>query len=112
MFPRGSRLRRKKDIAAVLSRGLRVGTPALTLRMINTKFDHPKITVVVGTVVSKKATVRNRVKRQLRHILAAELKSVTRGVDLMFTIRISFLNMSGPERLSLVHSILKRARLI
>lgn len=112
MFPRRSRLRRARDISATLRRGSRVSTPALGLRYLPTKLDRPRITVVVSTAVAKRANVRNRVKRQLRHMLASELADVQRGFDLMVTVRSGYLPLDRPARLTLLHSLLERSRLI
>ena len=81
MFPREQRLRRHRDIQQILKTGLRLSTPALMLRYLPNRRTKPRVTVVVGTTVSKRAVVRNRLKRQLRHVLMAELKGRSVGFD-------------------------------
>ena len=112
MFPRDRRLRRHRDIGALLRRGRIVKGPGLALRMGLTPLAMPRVTVVVSTAVAKRAVVRNRLKRQLRHALAAELSGVRGGVDLMLTTRRELLDTPATIRRQLVHELLCRARLI
>ncbi len=112
MFPRERRLRRRRDIERLFKDGRRVSTPALVLRVAPNKLTKPRVTVVVGTVVNKRAVVRNRLKRQLRHILMDEFKNKNTGADVMLTARPSALTMALPERRAAVHDLLRRARLI
>ena len=110
MFPREKRLRRRKDIGLLLRRGRQVNTSGITLRFRLTTNSYPRSTVVAGLAVSKKAVIRNRAKRQLRHLLAAEIKYLTRGVDIMLTIRPPFLKQTKGERLAALQEALRRAR--
>ncbi|KKU48691.1 ribonuclease P protein component [Candidatus Uhrbacteria bacterium RIFCSPLOWO2_12_FULL_46_10] len=110
MFPQERRLGRRKDISLVLRRGRQINIPGLTLRFRRTNNTLPRCTVVVGTVVSKKAVIRNRLKRQMRHLLAAEIKSLNYGVDIMLTIRPPLLSKTKKERLVILKEALRRAR--
>lgn len=111
MFPRECRLCRRRDINILLRRGRQINVPGLTLRFLPTINARPRSAVVAGVVVSKKATVRNRLKRQLRHLLSAEIKSLNKGVDIMLTIRPPFLKQTRAEREALLKEIIWRARL-
>lgn len=75
MLPAQARLRSSTDFAAVIRRGVRVGRPTLVVHALATE---PALRDArVGFVVSKavgNAVVRNRVKRRLRHLAAAELR--------------------------------------
>ncbi len=112
MFPREYRLSRQRDIQRVLKSGRRFPSPALMLRCAPNRLEHPRVAVVVGTVVSKRATVRNRIRRQLRHLLAAELKHSKRGVDLMLSVKSPALTLDAEHRQALVHLLLQHARVI
>ncbi|OGL85943.1 ribonuclease P protein component [Candidatus Uhrbacteria bacterium RIFCSPLOWO2_02_FULL_48_12] len=111
MFPKKRRLRHRRDINFLLRRGRQINVPGLTLRFLPTANSYPRATVVAGVAVSKKATVRNRLKRQVRHLLASEIKLLNRGVDIMLTIRPPLLKLTKDERLAAVKEALRRARL-
>ena len=83
----------------------------LTLRFLHTGNPHPRYTVVVCKGVSKRAVIRNRVKRQMRHLLAAETKQLNCGVDIMMTILSPWQAQSKIERLSSLRELLRRSRL-
>lgn len=111
MFPRAERLGRRRDIERVLKTGRRVSAPELLLRVLPNRVGHVRATVVVGTVVSKSAVIRNRLKRQLRHILRAELPKTAIGVDLMISTKAAALKLEKDQKIALVRSLLKRARI-
>ena len=111
MFSRDMRLRRERDIALVLRRGRAFRTPYFTLRFLATSLKHPRVTVVVGVATAKRATIRNRVKRQVRHILKAELSRVRVGVDLMVSVRPPMLKSAPREQKALLHEALRRVRI-
>lgn len=69
MFPRRNRLRKSSDIVLVQRKGRRISGGSLSCSFISKPGTVSRVTVVVGTKVSKKATVRNLLKRQIRAIL-------------------------------------------
>ncbi|PJE75732.1 ribonuclease P protein component [Candidatus Uhrbacteria bacterium CG10_big_fil_rev_8_21_14_0_10_48_11] len=111
MFPRAQRLRRRKDIDAVLRRGRRFPHPLLMLRAMPSVTKSPRVTVVVGVAVSKRATVRNRLKRQLRHLLRQQLNernATTIGMDLMVSPRAAILKEPSEVRAKALAQLLDR----
>lgn len=84
------------------------------VRLRRTGLNRVRSTVVVGTVVSKRAVVRNRAKRQLRHILKEVLNQAENGAvgnDLMLTIKKPFLTTERPARLNTVVELLTKTGL-
>jgi len=83
VLPRSSRLNRSGDIRSTVRSGIRVGRPALVLHAGAVP---GRDGVRVGFVVSKavgNAVTRNRVKRRLRHLAAAQLAATPAGVDVV-----------------------------
>lgn len=112
MFPRERRLRRYRDIQLVLRRGHMVRVPGLSLRYRRTNaVAYPRATVVVGTVVAKRATVRNRLKRHLRQLLVRDLNNIKGGFDFMLTAHPPILTLPIARRRILLQELLRRARL-
>ncbi|MGH3503729.1 MAG: ribonuclease P protein component [Nocardioidaceae bacterium] len=82
MLPAEHRLRSSRDMSATSRRGYRIPTPTLVVhgRMGESR------PVRAGFVVSKRvgsAVTRNRVKRRLRHLMAARLESLPPHADLV-----------------------------
>lgn len=71
----------------------------------------PRVTVVVSVAVAKRATVRNRLKRQVRHLLRQELQDrdvLGRGVDLMVSPRVAILREPKEVRQRALRELLSR----
>ncbi len=93
MFPRTQRVHRTTDILRVFRQGERARVGNLTLFFLPDSRPESLVraTVVVDKKLSKKAVVRNKVKRQLREILK---KVVTRPG--MYVLR----GFEGADKLS------------
>jgi len=97
MLPAAARLRSSDDFRTTVRRGRRVGRPTLVLHVVS----RPDSTCRAGFVVSKAvggAVTRNRVKRRLRHMVAARLADQTRGVDVV--VRALPAAATSPDRLA------------
>lgn len=71
MLPRANRLRRSDDIVAVLRRGSRRSSGPITA--YSSGGPTSRATVIVDKKVSKRAVVRNQVKRRIRAVLHEQL---------------------------------------
>ena len=91
MLPSAHRLTRRRDFARVNAAGKSVYTPALRLRWVFTGQPASRFAVVVSTRVSKLATKRNRLKRQLRTVLRSEMKRSKPGFDAVLSAASSAL---------------------
>ncbi|MEX2090959.1 MAG: ribonuclease P protein component [Candidatus Paceibacterota bacterium] len=60
-----NRLKKKKDFEKVFSRGKSVKGNFLFVKYLENDFGYPRIAFVVSSKVSKKAVIRNRVRRLL-----------------------------------------------
>lgn len=112
MFKREERLGKDKDIKKVLRQSRRAMHPALMVRARRTDLSVVRSTVVVSSSVSKKATVRNRIKRQVRHQLRDLLKTAkgeAAGYDIMVTVKTPLLTTSTSERRAIITSLLNKA---
>lgn len=113
MFPRALRLGRERDVQAILRKGRRYSATGMTLRILKTNLTHPRATIVVGTKIDKRATVRNRIKRQLRHVLREELlqaSAMAEGIDIMVSLRPEILKMDNTSRRRALRFALTQAR--
>ena len=69
MFPRSLRLHRSKDILAVFLHGDKLRSGPITFFFLKNPQSKLQCTVIVDKKISKKAVVRNLLKRHLRAIL-------------------------------------------
>lgn len=69
MFPRDQRLTRQKDVQRVYKHGISAGSRWLFIRSLQNKLNTPRMTVIIGKKVAKRAVDRNRLKRLVRQSL-------------------------------------------
>ncbi len=101
-LPKVHRLRQRRDFSLIYQTGLRQSTSNLTLRALRlpkggTKLGSPlvetippaRIGISISQKVSKRAVVRNRIKRQLRAILHQFLPHIAPGWQLVIVVKPS-----------------------
>jgi ribonuclease P protein component len=67
---------------------------------------------VVSTKISKKAVMRNRIKRILREIVGQELDKVNKGFDVLFLVKKKAAEEKGKDFKKEVINIFRKADLI
>lgn len=104
-LPKIHRLKRRQEFSSVYQSGLRRSTPHLTLRALRPKGAEPvadnacsptranvcpvRIGVSVSQKVSKRAVVRNRIKRQIRAAFRQLLPYLAAGWQLVVVVKPS-----------------------
>lgn len=96
MLPRTARLHESADFRRVTRSGVRAGRPTLVVHATTGAVDRSRVGFVVSKAVGG-AVVRNRVKRRLRHLVAAELGTTAPPRDVV--VRALPVAASAPERL-------------
>lgn len=69
MFPQKYRLLKKKDFHSVLEKGRFINNKFLYVKLIKNNKDSCRFGIIVSKKISKKAVVRNKIKRQIREII-------------------------------------------
>ena len=100
MLPDANRLKHRKDFSAVYRKGMRRNSAHLSLRALRkpktadstkptaAKSLQPTRTgISISLKVSKRAVVRNRIKRQIRAALRQLLPRIKLGWDLIIVVR-------------------------
>lgn len=82
------RLTTDEDFARVAKEGLKLSFPFFSLGAFKRKDNEtPRFGFVVSTKVSKKAVVRNKVKRALREAIRQNLSYLKGGYDIVFWVK-------------------------
>jgi|GEM_PF-153143 ribonuclease P protein component len=87
MLKPDNRLRAKADFARLFAKGRPVHARGLTLKFAPNRHPESRVGFVVSTKVSKRAVVRNRVRRRLREIVRARMPGVRGGYDMAFIVK-------------------------
>lgn len=114
MVSRDFRIRTDRDIKRVLKLGRKFNAPECSLYTLPNTLQHARIAVVVASGVSKKAIVRNRLKRQMRDVLriAIQQKQFNYTIDIVIMIRPPATRIPDGERREFYRNFLQRARLL
>lgn len=112
MLPRESRLTKKADIDRVFKKGKGIFDSVAGIKFAPNELGVTRITVVVGTKVSKSAVKRNRVKRQLRAAIGEVYKNIKPGFDIMVLTSPKSLEADFETKQQHVNRVLKKSGLL
>lgn len=98
MLPRAHRMVDPADFRTVIRSGSRAGNERV---VVHCRTDEDSEKLLVGFVVPKseikRANGRNRVKRQLRHLMRARLDTLPTGARIVVRARASALGMTSQD---------------
>jgi len=83
MLPKDNRLKKGKEIKKVLAEGKSFKKDFLILKINENELNRDRFGFIVSQKVSKKAFIRNKIKRQLRAIIIKEIKKNKKGKDVL-----------------------------
>ncbi|PIP33761.1 ribonuclease P protein component [Candidatus Falkowbacteria bacterium CG_4_10_14_0_2_um_filter_48_10] len=84
MLPKIARIRKKKAHEAIYQHGQRVSGRFLRIIILANNLSFNRFGFVVGAKISKKAVMRNKIKRRLRALVAEKNSSWLQGYDFLF----------------------------
>lgn len=110
MLPRAHRMVDPKDFRCAFRQGARAGDPIL---VVHVRTDEEETPPLVGFVVPKRelkrASDRNRVKRQLRHLMRQRLDTIPEGAKVVVRASKNALGQDSQELAAHLDSALSRA---
>lgn len=112
MLPRKYRLTAEKDFNRIFKRGRSVHGQGLGLKIALNQLEVSRFAFVVSTKVSKKAVVRNRLKRQMREIVHEVLKDMKQGTDVVVMARKEIVDIEFDVLRESLLKALKKAKLL
>jgi len=86
MLAKVNRLAKKSDIDNLFQRGRRARSPFFAVRFFENNQKNSRFAIVVANKVTKKATVRNRLRRQVREIIRLNLSKFRYNCDVLVNI--------------------------
>ncbi|HTL88547.1 MAG TPA: ribonuclease P protein component [Leptolyngbya sp.] len=112
MLPPENRLRHRRDFDAVYQRGSRRGSRCFTLRVLKRPGQATQIGISISRKVSKRAVVRNRIKRQIRAILREFLPYTRSGFSIVIGVRLEATECDYPQFLQELKQLLIKAEVL
>ena len=116
-MPKAHRLTKREDYRAVYEGGIRRYSPHLTLIALQIEPDKTsvlptKFGISISKKVSKKAVVRNRIKRQIKGIIRSNFKATTPGWKVVIVIKPKAIECKYEHFLRELEELLKKTKII
>ena len=110
MLARQYRLRHARDIARVYKTGAYGGVSGvLSVRAGRSGHSYPRAVVVVAKKVSKRAVIRNRIRRRVIGVLEQKFETLKGGYDIVITVHSDISELPAAALTSHIHQTLARA---
>ena len=112
MLAKNFRLSKQSDFKLVFSKGQKNFGKVFIIRFLSNLEENSRVSVIVSNKISKKATVRNKLKRQTREIVKIILPKLKQNYDIIITLMSPCLNLDYQQLESELVCSFKKARLI
>ena len=104
-------LKKKKDFERVLKLGKGFKEDFIFLKIIKNDLKVNRFGLIVGQKISKKATLRNKIKRRLRVLVKTKLSKLEPGFDLVLLAIPGLENKDYWEMEEILNKLFKRANI-
>ena len=81
MLPKINRLTKDKEFNNTFKRGKSGFNKIIGVKAISNKLEYNRFGILISVKVSKKAVIRNKIKRQIREIINLQLDKMKQGYD-------------------------------
>ena len=112
MLPGINRLKKKRDFEHVFKQGRGLREGFLSLKFVKNGLGTTRFGFVVGQKVSRKAVIRNKVKRRLRDLARNRLENVIKGLDVAVVASKGAEVGSLDDTATIFNHLLKTGRLL
>jgi len=109
-LPQENRIKKKKDFEAVFKNSKSFRSNLFVLKIAHNNLEVNRFGFVVSTKVSKKAIIRNKIKRRLAETVKLEMSRIKKGTDLVFVALPGICNKDYSEVKGEVDSALAKTR--
>lgn len=112
MLPKINRLRKKQDFDRVFKKSITVKTGYFVFKAAKNDLGIKRVAFIVSQKVSKKAVIRNQIRRRLSAATNLEFKNIKEGADMVF-IALPQIKEADSQKINKeVFSALNKARLL
>lgn len=112
MLTKINRLRKENDFEKLFKKGKSFKNGFLILRVAQNDLKESRFGFIVSQKVSKKATLRNKIKRRLRDVIQRNIKDVKKNLDIALIALPGLEKKNFLETKETLNVLLKKANLI
>ena len=84
MLPKINRIKKQKDFEIIFKKGVSFKNSLFVLKFIKNSLNKTRVSFIVSNKISKKATVRNKIRRRLSEIVKKEINNIKGSLDIVF----------------------------
>ncbi len=112
MLAKSYRLTKKKDFDFLFRKGRSFKEGFLILRFVSAKIESCRFGIVVSQKISKKAAVRNKIKRRIRAVIEPLSPKINKKADIVFLALPGLETKDFREIKETIEKLFKKAKLI
>ena len=118
-LPRAHRLKKHQDYRTVYEQGIRRYSPHLTFVALKVKKRSGAVStpptlfgISISKKVSKKAVIRNRIKRQIKGVIRSKLQAISPGWKIVIVVKPKAIECNYEHFLRELEKLLKETKII
>ena len=112
MLSKKNRLKKNKDFNKIFKKGKKINEEVLLLIILKNNLKETKVGVVINKKVSKKAVIRNKIKRRIYNSIRNKLPEIEKGFDFLIIVRPEIKEKSFFEINKIINKSLKKTEAI
>ncbi len=112
MLAKTNRLVKKKDFDWAFKGGKKLKEDFLIFRFASGKTENTRLGIVVSQKVSKKATVRNKIKRRIRAVVKPLIPEIKKNTDMVLLVLPGLETKDFLEIEKIIKNLFRKAKLI
>ena len=112
MLPKVHRIVKEKDFKQVFRKGKYLSQDLLNLKYVKNNLDKSRFGFTIGLKISKKAVIRNKIKRQMTEIIRHNLPSIKKGFDIVIMPKPAIVDQNYQEIKKILVSLLKKTKIL
>ncbi len=111
MLTKKNSLSKKTDIQRVFKKGKIYFSPFFNLKILSNNYSYLRVCIIISTKISKKAVLRNKIKRQLKVIISKKVNQIEGGYDLIILTKPAALAINFQQLNEYIDRLFKKAKL-
>lgn len=107
-----NRIKKKKDFEVIFKKGKSFKNSFLLFKTLPNNLKDTRFGFVVSNKVSKKAVVRNKIRRRMGEVIRLNLNDIKKGIDVVIVVLPGFEKKDFTETKEVLNKILRELNLI
>ncbi len=112
MLAQKNRLSKKDDFELIFRNGNKIFDQYLNLRFRKNDLDCCRFSIIVSNKISKKAVVRNKLRRRIKAFIVNNLSNFRENYDIIITVLPGFIDFKFSDSQIFLLNFFKKAKIL